>query len=108
MTKTSETRPLTKSALIMALTGEKGLTKAQVASLLDALATVAAQELGKNGPGVLTLPGICKLKTVNKPAKPAREGKDPFTGQQRTFAAKPASRSVRITPLKSLKDSVAG
>ena len=33
----------------------------------------------------------------------AREGINPFTGEKMTFKAKPASKKVRVLPLKSLK-----
>ena len=38
-------------------------------------------------------------------AKPKRKGIDPFTKEERWFAAKPASVKVKIRPLKKLKDS---
>jgi hypothetical protein len=43
---------------------------------------------------------------VKKPAKPARKGINPFTKQEQTFAAKPASKSVRARPVKAIKDAV--
>ena len=39
-----------------------------------------------------------------KPATKARKGINPFTGQETTFAAKPARTVVKIRPLKKLKD----
>jgi hypothetical protein len=38
-------------------------------------------------------------------AKPKRKGIDPFTKEERWFAAKPASVKVKIRPLKKLKDA---
>jgi len=49
------------------------------------------------------MPGLMKLKVVKKPATKAREGVNPFTGEKMTFKAKPASKKVRVLPLKSLK-----
>jgi nucleoid DNA-binding protein len=43
-----------------------------------------------------------KLKTVNKPATPARKGRNPFTGEEMMFKAKPASRKVRARALRNL------
>jgi len=43
---------------------------------------------------------------VKKPARPAREGINPFTGQKQKFAAKPASKAVRARPVKAVKDAV--
>ena len=45
-----------------------------------------------------------KIKVVNKPARKAYKGMNRFTGQEQMFKAKPASRSIRVRPLKALKD----
>ena len=34
-------------------------------------------------------------------------GKDPFTGAERWFPAKPASTKVKVRPLKKVKDAAA-
>jgi nucleoid DNA-binding protein len=39
---------------------------------------------------------------VNKPASPARKGRNPFTGEEIMIKAKPASRKVRARALRSL------
>jgi hypothetical protein len=41
------------------------------------------------------------------PAKKARKGIDPFTKQERVFAAKPASVKLRARFLKKAKDAAA-
>ena len=46
------------------------------------------------------------MKVVKKPATKAREGVNPFTGEKMVFKAKPASKKVRIMPLKNLKGMV--
>jgi hypothetical protein len=56
--------------------------------------------------GVVVVPGIVKLRAVDKPATPERQGVDPFTKQPKTFAAKPASKKVKASPLKNIKDAV--
>jgi hypothetical protein len=43
---------------------------------------------------------------VKKPARPAREGINPFTKEKQMFAAKPASKAVRARPVKAVKDAV--
>lgn len=53
------------------------------------------------------LPGLLKLVVKQVPAKKARAGINPFTGEQTTFKAKPASRKVKIKALKSLKEMAA-
>ncbi|WP_414645576.1 hypothetical protein [Bradyrhizobium sp. 6(2017)] len=43
---------------------------------------------------------------MNKPATEARMGVNPFTKEPMQFAAKPASKSVKASPLKVAKDAV--
>ena len=49
---------------------------------------------------------IREMKVVKKAATKAREGVNPFTGEKMMFKAKPASKKVRVMPLKSLKGMV--
>jgi nucleoid DNA-binding protein len=49
---------------------------------------------------------LIKLVSVKKPAVPAREGINPFTGQPAVFKAKPASKVVKARPVKQLKDAI--
>lgn len=100
-------KALTKSALVQAVTdlvGE-GTTRKQVKTILEALAEVGHRELKKTG--VFTLPGFAKFVVVKRPARPAREGINPFTGQKQLFPAKPASKTVRARPVKAIKQAVA-
>ena len=99
---------MTKSQFITALSEGSGLDKKAVSSLLDALTKVVKEQLGSDGPGELTIPNLIKLKTKDTPATQDREGIDPFTKQPRTIKGKPASRKVRATPVKALKDLVGG
>jgi DNA-binding protein HU-beta len=97
---------MSKSALLNAIAEvSEGVTRKQVKLVLDNLAQIAYRELKKNG--VFTMPGFAKFRVVKKPATKAREGINPFTKQAMTFAAKPASKSVRARPIKSIKDSIA-
>jgi nucleoid DNA-binding protein len=47
-----------------------------------------------------------KIKTLNKPARKARKGVNPFTGEEMMFKAKPASTVVKVQALKALKNMV--
>lgn len=47
------------------------------------------------------------MSVVNKPATEARSGINPFPKGPMEFAAKPASKSVKASPLKVAKDAVA-
>jgi nucleoid DNA-binding protein len=79
--------------------------RADVKNCLAAFESVVTTNLGKGEP--VNLGGFLKLVTKSTPAKPARDGINPFTKEPMRFAAKPASTTVRATPLKALKDSVA-
>jgi nucleoid DNA-binding protein len=97
---------LTKAQITAALAESSGLDKKAVASVLDALATLAAKQLGADGPGEITLPGIVKLKAKATSATADRQGVNPFTKEPMLIKGKPASRKVRATPVKALKDDV--
>ena len=73
--------------------------------MIDALAEVGYKELKKNG--VFVLPGFAKFVVVKKPARPARQGINPFTKEKQMFAAKPASKAVKARPIKAIKDAIA-
>ena len=53
----------------------------------------------------MLLPGLLKVVVHNVPAKKKRMGKDPFTGVERMFAAKPATVKIKTRALKKLKDA---
>ena len=90
----------TKSDILAAIAKETGLSKKQVGSVFEALGPVIKKSL--KGYGLFTLPGLAKMKVVKKPATKAREGVNPFTGDKMVFKAKPASKKVRVMPLKNL------
>lgn len=99
-------KPMTKTEIISALAETSELTKQQVSSLLDGLIGLIGKNLGDDGPGVFAIPGLVKLSVVHKPATEEREGINPFTKEPTVFKAKPASKSVKVRPLKGLKDMV--
>jgi nucleoid DNA-binding protein len=74
---------------------------------MDELHSLIERSIKKRGAGEFTIPGILKITTVNKPARKARKGINPFTGEETVFKAKPASIAVKIRPLKKLKESAA-
>ena len=99
-------RPATKSATYQKLAEVTGLTRMQVAAFFDELTTLIKTELSKKGPGVFNLPGLIKIKRVEKPATKARPGKNPQTGEPITIKAKPKRTVVRAVALKALKEMV--
>lgn len=106
MAKKAPAKAMTKTDVFNALAEATGLTKKQVSSVFDALSDLIGTELGKKGPGQFTVPGLLKLKTRVKPAVPAGMRRNPFTGEDKMMPAKPASKTVKATPLKKLKDMV--
>ena len=94
---------MTKTQLLETLSDSTGLQKKEVASVLDELGAVIERHVRKRGVGTFTLPGLLKIKVVRKPATKARKMMSPFTGQEITVAAKPASRAVKVQPLSGLK-----
>ena len=96
-----------KTQILDTIAGETGLSRKQVASVIDALGEVIEASVKKNAVGEFTLPGLLKITTVKKPAVKARKGINPFTKEEVMFKAKPASTVVKVRPLKKLKDMVA-
>ena len=94
----------TRSQIVSTIADQTDLTKKQVVAVLDALNGVMKKAL--RGAGVFTLPGVCKMRVVKKPATKAREGVNPFTGAKMIIKAKPASKKVRIRALKNLNEMV--
>ena len=104
--KTASGKPMTKSEIVSETADSTGLTKKQVASVLEAMAAQIRKSLGRSGAGAYTVPGLMKLVVLRKPATKARKGINPFTGEDTVFKAKPARNVVKIRPLKNLKDMV--
>src|SRR5437773_2246518 len=73
-TKTKAEKAMSKSEITAALAETTGLTKAQISTVFDSLFTLIGKNVGNDGPGIFTLPGLLKIKVVRKPAVPARTG----------------------------------
>ena len=99
-------KPATKSEVLNALAASTGLSRKQVNSVVEGLGALIQKNLGKKGPGLFVIPGLLKLKVIRKPAVPARPGRNPFTGEEVMFKAKPARNVVKAVALKRLKDMV--
>jgi DNA-binding protein HU-beta len=105
-TKKTSNKPLSKNAILELVTNAVGedLSKKQVKLVVETLVEVGHRELKKTG--VFVLPGFAKFTVVKKPARPAREGINPFTKEMQKFPAKPASKGVRARAVKAVKDAV--
>lgn len=95
---------MTKSQIVGSLAESTGLTKKEVGSVMDEYDTLIQRSIKKRSVGEFTIPGMMKITTVSKPAKKARKGINPFTGEEQMFKAKPASIGVKVRPLKKLKE----
>jgi nucleoid DNA-binding protein len=105
-TTSAITTKLSKSQVLLSVAEATSLTRKQVGSVLEELESMISRSIGKKGLGEFTLPGLLKITTVKKPARKARKGINPFTGEETTFKAKPASVAVKVRPLKKLKEFV--
>jgi nucleoid DNA-binding protein len=93
-----------KTQILSQIAESTELSKKQVQSVLDELTDIIEGHVKKRAVGEFVLPGLLKIVTVKKPARKARKGINPFTGEETTFAAKPASTAIKIRPLKKLKE----
>lgn len=95
-----------KTVIYQTLAEKTGLNRKQVASVFDELNLFIKGQLSKKGPGMVTLPGLLKVKRVEKKATPARPGKNPRTGEPMTIPAKPKRTVVKALALKGLREMV--
>ncbi len=104
--KKKSSKPLSKSAILQTIVDTIGeeISRKQVKQVVETLVDVGHRELKKTG--TFVLPGFAKFVVVKKPARPARDGINPFTKEKQRFAAKPASKGVRARPVKAIKDAV--
>jgi len=105
-TTTKKKKALSKANTLKAIAQTVGddISPKHIRQVFDAVVTVAHRELKKAG--VFVMHGLAKFSVVSKPARPARDGINPFTKQPQRFAAKPASKGVRARPVKAVKDAV--
>ena len=97
---------MNRTALFTEIAENTDLSKKQVKAVFDELAVAIERHIKKRGVGTFTLPGLLKIKTINKPARKAKKGvPNPFRpGELMDVAAKPATTKVKVLPLKKLKE----
>ena len=93
-----------KGEVLRAVAEETGLSRKQVTQVFDSLSMQIKNALNRNGPGTFIVPGLMKIRVINKPATKARKGINPFTKEETIFKAKPARKVIKVRPLKALKD----
>lgn len=96
-----------KTTLVAHLAEQSGVEPKATKAVLAALEAAILGSVHKKGSGEFTLPGLMKIGLQQIPAKKKRFGKDPFTGEERWFPAKPAAVKIKTRALKKLKDATA-
>lgn len=103
--KAAAAKPMTKSEVYKAIAEKTGLTRKQVVEVLDVTTDIMVKEVKKKG--AFNFIGLMKMTLVKKPA--VRGGKmvrNPFTGEMVKQKPKPASKTVKVRPMKALKDQL--
>lgn len=88
------------AAIAEDLDEDKKSTDAFLTSFID----VVTASVSKGEP--VAISGFAKFARRDVAAKPRREVRNPATGEMMWANAKPASKAVKITPLKAFKDAV--
>lgn len=96
----------TKSQIFDGIAANTGLNRKDVSAVFDCLTDMISKDIKKTGPQMFNLPGLLKITVKRKPATKARKGINPFTKEEIMIKAKPAGNSVKVRPLKALKDMV--
>ena len=97
-----------KTQILKEIAQNTNLTRKEVSAVLEQLEILIERHIKKRSIGEFTLPGLLKIRSVVRPARPARKGvPNPFApGELMNIAAKPKSNRVKVMPLKKLKDFV--
>merc|ERR1712107_852027 len=95
-------KPLSKGGLADAIASETELKKKDCMKVLDSLAVVATAQV--KSAGKVTIPGLCMVKTRQKPATKA--GKREVFGKVVFVKAKPAKTVVKAYCVAALKKSI--
>lgn len=95
----------TKASLVSHLAEQAQVDAKAVKAVLLHLENTVVGALHKKGAGEFTLPGLFKVTSVKVPATKRRFGKNPFTGLDQWFEAKPATVRVKVRALKKVKDA---
>src|SRR5690349_21278704 len=74
--------PLSKSSMMSTIADATNVAKRDVNAVFDALIQLIEGHIKSRGPGIFVLPGMLKIMTVKKPARPARKGINPFTKEE--------------------------
>ncbi len=97
---------MTKAQIVSELADRTTLSKKDINGVLEALRDIIKRELGKRGPGEFVVPELAlKLKVRHVKAQKGKKFRNPATGEI-IIRDVPASKKLRATPLKKLKELV--
>ena len=96
----------TKTEILNEIAENTSISKKEVSAVLDELGIIIQRHIKKRAVGEFTLPGLLKIKSVVRPARPARKNvPNPFKpGELMDSPRKPATTRVKVLPLKKLKE----
>ncbi len=96
----------TKTEILNEISENTSVSKKEVAAVLEELSVLIERHVKKRAVGEFTLPGLLKIKSVVRPARPARKNvPNPFRpGELMDIPRKPVSTRVKVQPLKKLKE----
>ncbi|PCJ27794.1 MAG: DNA-binding protein [SAR86 cluster bacterium] len=99
-------KKFTKTEILNEISENTSLSKKEVAAVLEELGVLIERHVKKRAVGEFTLPGLLKIKSVARPARPARKNvPNPFRpGEMMDIPRKAASIRVKVLPLKKLKE----
>ena len=98
---------MTKSQILQEISESTGLAKKDVAAVFSNLGDLVQRHMQKRGSGEFQIPDTgVKIRRVKKPARKARMGRNPATGEEIKIAAKPAHTVVKVLALKALKETI--
>ena len=93
---------MTKGAIAAALAEKHELKKTVCSKVINSLSAIATE--GVKSAGKFVIPGVCQIKTRQKPATKA--GKKMIFGKEVMVKAKPAKTVVKAFPVAALKKSI--
>lgn len=94
----AEVKKMTQTQVVNEVATASGITKKQAKAAIEKLVELAIAQTKKVG--VFVIPGIGRLKKVERKA---RMGRNPATGEPIKI---PARKSVKLTLSKSIKDAI--
>jgi len=101
--KTVSNKPPTKNEVYREIAAKTGVARKDVVAVCGALTDVMIKSVKKHG--TFNHLGLMKMTLVKKPAVPGGKlVRNPFTGEMITSKPRPASRTVRVRPLKAIKN----